>query len=209
MAKNMRNIRKAREYVEDVMRRLRESSQLVEAVEPSELYTTDDGDWKLQDGAIHGLARVGHDHKPYLLPAPPRGEERDEEGDAKAPPARFDVALTVLVPDCEFDAWYEYEGAAQPMSGSLTGKVDMVRVDLVIGHPEKPGGGAELKVFDAKEFTGLEVSKLKVGLMQQKCISHAAAQAVRSCVALAMALRVAPILAGLLKEVPYPEFALV
>lgn len=128
------NIRKAREYVEDVMRRLRESSQLVEAVEPSELYTTDDGDWKLQDGAIHGLARVGHDHKPYLLPAPPRGEERDEEGDAKAPPARFDVALTVLVPDCEFDAWYEYEGAAQPMSGSLTGKVDMVRVDLVIGR---------------------------------------------------------------------------
>ncbi|XP_050040241.2 uncharacterized protein [Dermacentor andersoni] len=203
MAKNMRNLRAAREYVDVVMQRLRDDVRLQE-MEPSELRSTGDGsDWKLHDGTVRGLGRVSHDGRPWLVEVLPHNEG---DADAPTPEERFDVAATVLVRDCEFEALYDYTGVAQQVSGKVTGKVEIVRVYMLIGHPKGPDDVPELKVFDTKEFMGLTLAKVSVGILHQKFITEATAQAVRSCIEQAMTSRVAPLLATVLKGIAFPDF---
>lgn len=212
MAKNMRNLRAAREYVDAVVQRLRDDVLLKE-VGQCELRSTSDGsDWKLHGGTIRGLGRISHDGRPWLIEVQPHSEGDVEvlphsEGDAETPtPKRFDVAAMVLVRDCEFEAFYDYASVMQHVSGKVSGKVEIVRVDMLIGHPKGPDDVPELKVFDTKEFTGLALAKVSVGVLHQKFITEATAQAVRSCIEQAMTMRVAPLLATVLKGIAFPDF---
>ncbi|KAK8773446.1 hypothetical protein V5799_012021, partial [Amblyomma americanum] len=116
------NIIAARQYVGDVMRRLVEDPQLRAGVEPSDPLSSCDADCCLRDGfvrgmAIRGLSRIGHDGKPWL----------------KAGQQGFDLAAMLLVRDCEFDACYNFKDGDKQVTGQVCGKVDMVRIDLVIG----------------------------------------------------------------------------
>ncbi|KAH7969534.1 uncharacterized protein LOC119381526 [Rhipicephalus sanguineus] len=198
---NRRNLRAVREYVDVVVRRLR-NDVLLEDVGTAELRSTGDRcGWKLRDGTIRGLDHISHDGKPWLIQVP------HCEGDVgTTAPQRYDVAATVLVRDCDFEAVYYYAGTGQQVSGKVSGKVEIVRLDVVIAHPEGPGGTPEVKVFEAKEFTGLTLAKGNIGILHQKLITEVTAEAVRSCVAQAMTSRIAPLLTTVLKGIAYPEF---
>ncbi|XP_075740867.1 uncharacterized protein LOC142787824 [Rhipicephalus microplus] len=201
MAKNMWNLRAARDYLDIVVQRLRDDV-LLRDVGTAELRSTGyHCGWRLRDGIIRGLDHISHDGKPWLIQVP------HGEGDVGTPsPQRFDVAGTVLVRDCDFEAVYDYAGLEQQFSGKVSGKVEMVRLDVVIAHSEAPGGMAEVKLFEAKEFTGLTVAKGSIGILHQKIITEVTTEAVRSCIAEAMTSRVAPLLTTVLKGIAYPEF---
>lgn len=192
------------------MRRLSEDPQLRENVEFSDPFRTCDGDCSLREGfvggmMIRGLSRLGHDGRPWLKVAETCKEEGDQTP-ALEGSCSLDLAATVLARDCEFDACYNFKDGDKQVSGRVCGKVEIVRIDLVIGHPTELDGAAELKVFEAKEFTGLTFSKMDAGMVHQKFIAEATAQVVRCCIDKLVSLRVAPLLVDVLRANAYPKF---
>ncbi|KAL1427511.1 hypothetical protein MTO96_017220 [Rhipicephalus appendiculatus] len=201
MAKNMWNLRAAREYVDVVVRRLRDDA-LLQDVGTTELRSTGDHcGWKLRDGTIRGLGPHQSRRQALADPGAAQRRRRRHTGAAALRRGRHGCwCATATSRPCTTMP------GEQQLSGKVSGKVEIVRLDVVIAHPEGPGGMPEVKVFEAKEFTGLTLAKGNIGILHQKLITEVAAEAVRSCVAQAMTSRVAPLLTTVLKGIAYPEF---
>ncbi|KAG0425106.1 hypothetical protein HPB47_027707 [Ixodes persulcatus] len=154
------------------------------------------GDCQLQSGNVRGLCHLSHNRRLHL--------QRSHEEDPGSP---LNVVATVLAKGVCFDAVYEYAALPLYLTGSLEGRLEMARMDLVIAAPANQGEQPTVKLFETKEFTGVNVSKLSAGLAFQKCIATVAIQAVKITIADVMTNKVAPFLNRTLKEVPYPDFA--
>ncbi|XP_037505055.1 uncharacterized protein LOC119381168 [Rhipicephalus sanguineus] len=197
------NLDAARKYVNAVMRRLRRDI-LVQGVVTADLQSSvdDHSAWELVSGKIWGLERISHDGMPWPLKSPSGDGDVDDVGS----PERFDVAAVVLLHDICFEATYNYKSATQMASGQVSGKIAIVRLDMIIGHPQGPGGAPEAHVFEVTEYTRVGIPKKSVGVLNEKIISEATEKFVHTCIEDAMSYRVLPVLNNLLKAIPYPDF---
>lgn len=109
------------EYTDSVVEMLRTSPELATLIEPSSFCSEGRGDCLLQNGNIRGLSHFSHNKKPRL-------QVPNAKSSSVTTATTFDVTGTVLVKDVLFDALYEYAS----VSGNLQGRVEIVRIDLVI-----------------------------------------------------------------------------
>ncbi|XP_037503711.2 uncharacterized protein LOC119378746 [Rhipicephalus sanguineus] len=184
------------------MRRLRRDI-LVQGVGTAELQSPDDycSAWELHSGTISGLERISHDGRPWPLRTP--SNDVDDVGS----PERFDVAAVVLLHDVCFQALYNYTSPTQVVSGQVSGKIAIVRLDMIIGHPQGPDGVPEVNLLEVTEYTRVGISKQSVGVLNEEIIKEATEKVVHTSIEDAMSYRVLPVLNSLLKAIPYPDFA--
>ncbi|KAG0421975.1 hypothetical protein HPB47_002173 [Ixodes persulcatus] len=166
------NLRSVGEYMNAVMLKIRANQELQTLIEPSALLPLPEGDCQLQSGNVHDLCHLSHNRRLHL--------QRSHEEDPGSP---LNVVATVLAKGVCFDAVYEYAALPLYLTGSLEGRLEMARMDLVIAAPANQGEQPTVKVFETKEFTGVNVSKLSAGLAFQKYIATTAIQAVKITIA--------------------------
>ncbi|XP_064485946.1 uncharacterized protein LOC135398474 [Ornithodoros turicata] len=194
MTRNIKNLLTVREYVDELVLKLQQSRDLQLALEPTVLETLDTDDCQLRNGQIHGLAKITHDKRPRLqLPT------QSHTG--------FDVAATLLVKDITFEAAYEYTSAPLYVRGAVEGKVDVVRMELLIAGPQEMFNISTVKTFRVKEFTGVTVTKMSAGIPFQKHVAPRTTKAVRETITSAMANRATPVLQDTVARNSFPKFS--
>ncbi|KAL3188619.1 hypothetical protein MRX96_022431 [Rhipicephalus microplus] len=171
------NLDAARKYVDTVVRRLRRNI--------------------LAQGA-DTANESANDGRPWPLKEP----SDDDVGS----PQRYDVSAVVLLQDVYFEASYTYTSAAQTASGTITGKIATVRLDVIIGHPKSQDGVPEVNVFEVTEYSCVRLPKKSVGVLNEKVIKEVTENIVHTCIEDALSSRVLPMLNNLLKAIPYPHF---
>ncbi|KAH7968895.1 hypothetical protein HPB52_012282 [Rhipicephalus sanguineus] len=195
------NLDRARKYVDVVMQRLRRDI-VMQGVGMADLASPNDdcSAWELHSGTISGLERISHDGRPWPLKSP--SNDVDDVGS----PEHYDVAAVVLLHDVCFEALYDYTSPTQAVSGKVSGKIAIVRLDMIIGHPQGPDGAPEVILFEVTEYTRVGISKQSVGVLNEKIINEVTEKVVHTCIEDAMSYRVLPVLNSALKVIPYPNF---
>ncbi|KAH7976308.1 uncharacterized protein LOC119406775 [Rhipicephalus sanguineus] len=196
------NLDAARKYVDVVMQRLRRDI-VMQGVGMADLRSPNDdcSAWELHSGTISGLERISHDSRPWPLKTP--SNDVDDVGS----PERYDVAAVVLLHDVCFEALYDYTSHTLAVSGKVSGKIAIVRLDMIIGRePQGPDGAPEVILFEVTEYTRVGISKQSVGVLNEKIINEVTEKVVHTCIEDAMSYRVLPVLNSALKVIPYPNF---
>ncbi|KAM7285776.1 lysosomal alpha-glucosidase-like [Ixodes scapularis] len=103
------------------MLKIQANQELQTLIEPSALLPTPEGDCQLQSGNVRGLCHLSHNRHLHL--------QRSREEDPGSP---LNVVATVLAKGVCFDAVYEYDALPHYLTGSLEGRLEMARMDLVI-----------------------------------------------------------------------------
>ncbi|KAL3188617.1 hypothetical protein MRX96_022429 [Rhipicephalus microplus] len=175
------NLDAARKYVDAVMHRLRREI-VARGVDTAILQSQEDDhtEWELHSGRI----RVVDDDAPQ----------------------RYDVAAVVLLPDVCFEATYSYTSNTQTVSGQVTGKIAIVRLDLIIGRPERSDGFPEVSLFEVTEYTRVILPKNSLGVLNETIFKEAIEKVLHGCIGDAMSCLIVPVLSDVLKHVPYPNF---
>ncbi|KAL1432667.1 hypothetical protein MTO96_012883 [Rhipicephalus appendiculatus] len=178
--------------------------------------------WDLHSGKIYGLDQISHDGRPWPVKTP----SDDSDVDDDSSPQRFDVAAVVLLHDICFEATYNYESPKQTVSGEVSGKIAVVRLDMIIGRkyptelvlyyyvqcsfdaetPRQQMAFPKVTLFEVTEYTRVGLSKKSVGVLNEKILNDATEKVVHTCIEDAMTYRVLPVLNNLLKAIPYPKF---
>ncbi|XP_075742084.1 uncharacterized protein LOC142795001 [Rhipicephalus microplus] len=196
------NLDTARKYVDAVMHRLRREI-VTRGVDTAILQSQEDDhtEWELHSGRIRGLGQITHDGRPWPLKAPSDDSVVDDDA-----PQRYDVAAVVLLPDVCFEATYSYTSNTQTVSGQVTGKIAIVRLDLIIGRPERSDGFPEVSLFEVTEYTRVIVPKNSLGVLNETIFKEAIEKVLHGCIGDAMSCLIVPVLSDVLKHVPYPNF---
>ncbi|KAH7982346.1 uncharacterized protein LOC119387150 [Rhipicephalus sanguineus] len=150
--------------------------------------------------AARSRERISHDGRPWPLKTP--SNDVDDVGS----PERYDVVAVVLLHDVCFEALYDYTSHTLAVSGKVSGKIAIVRLDMIIGHPQGPDGAPEVILFEVTEYTRVGISKQSVGVLNEKIINEVTEKVVHTCIEDAMSYRVLPVLNSALKVIPYPNF---
>lgn len=118
-------------------------------------------EWELRNGTISGMENVSHDGSPYPVAVLP---ENIDGAPLKTPvKVHYDVSASVLMLDIKFEAAYDYISPEQTVKGKVSGRIENVRLDMIIGHPQEPDGVPELNLLEVTAHSGMRLSKNCIG----------------------------------------------
>ncbi|KAL1432659.1 hypothetical protein MTO96_012876 [Rhipicephalus appendiculatus] len=190
------DVRAVREYIDNVTSRLRSEmclkGETTGEISSLALYAG----WQLRKCTIRGLHDVSNvgNALPFIVEKPE--------------PKHFDVATTLQVRKISFEAHYMRLRKGSLIVGTFfCGVVDFVRLEVVIGKSQGPGHLPKLDTCHVKEmgpvgFFGPVRFDGEMGIL-----TDATEVFVRRCITDTITSRVAPVLADVLRTIPFPTFA--
>ncbi|KAH6920700.1 hypothetical protein HPB50_028312 [Hyalomma asiaticum] len=198
------NLLRACKYVDTVMERLRSEMGRL-GIGTAEMRTMHAGsEWFLRNGTITGMENVSHDGSPYPVPVLP--ENIDGAPTKRPVKVKYDVSAALLLQDIKFEARYDYISAEQTVRGKVSGRLENVRLRLVIGHPQGPHGAPEVNHLVVTLHSGVRLSEDSIGVLNEKKLRDATAKVLGTCIEEAISSRVAPVLNEVLKGIAYPNW---
>ncbi|KAH6937125.1 hypothetical protein HPB50_025746 [Hyalomma asiaticum] len=198
------NLLRARKYVDTVLERLRSEMRRL-GIGTAELRTMHAGsEWELRNGTITGMKNVSHDGSPYPIPVLP--ENIDGAPTKKPVKVKYDVWAALLMQDIEFEAAYDYISSEQTVKGKVSGRIENVRLHMIISHPLRPDGAPELTVLVVTLHSGVRLSEESIGVLNEKKLRDATEKVLGTCIEEAISSRVAPVLNEVLKGIAFPKF---
>ncbi|KAL3188621.1 hypothetical protein MRX96_022433 [Rhipicephalus microplus] len=194
-------LRAAREYVNDLSGCLR-SEMCLEGVRTGEVRGGDIGrGWQLGRCTIRRVNHVDNDGEAWPLGLP---EVRPAlEAAARPGPIHYEVAASFYINKVDFEVTYEFEDSPTTWV-YIYGEVDVVSLE----NPRSQSHAAEIMTFLVGKVGpitfGGEVSS--PGAHDVDMLRKATTPILRHCIFNTMVHRVKPVLAKVLKTIPFPTF---
>ncbi|KAL1432660.1 hypothetical protein MTO96_012877 [Rhipicephalus appendiculatus] len=198
------DVRAVREYIDDVTGHLR-SEMCLQGVRTGEISTLDlYSGWQVRSCTIRRLNHVNNDGK--ALPFMPPQERKALDAFETPGPKHFDVAATLQANNIDFEATYELKGSPTAWA-YFYGVVDVVRLEVVIRKSQGPDHLPQVDTFHVREIGPLDFGRPVSSVGDVAMLKDATAGLVRRCIVDTMRSRVAPVLADVLKTIPFPTCA--